>query len=113
MGVREEIERLIGCHIRAYNRILAICYQCEHWQRFTCYYQGHRKAEELRHEHRRIWNDLYKVLSILDEHLGECVGEIVCKEGQLNLEAFGKPFATLMKTSRVGDHISIYVRRKP
>lgn len=62
------------------------------------------------------WDDVVSrddVLSILDEHLGECVGEIVCKEGQLNLEAFGKPFATLMKTSRVGDHISIYVRRKP
>lgn len=47
-----------------------------------------------------------RVLAILNRY--EVVADIVCEEGKLNLEAFGQPFATLMKTSKVGDRIIIF-----
>lgn len=109
MGIREEIKRLADCRYRAIRRINAICDRCEWVDDYGCFYadaKGMVMASYLGNE----LEILYKVLSILDEHLGECVAKQTLTNKH-NIEQFKKiTFGSFLKKVRLasGDRIIIY-----
>jgi len=115
MGIREEIERLGGCHIRAARRLRAICHKCKWADDWGCPLVDAR-GRSLLWYHSMAIHMFTRFLALFDEHLGECVVERTARQGEF-LKERGQRLGDILvgvindvgdEIIRPGDHIAIY-----
>lgn len=114
----DRTEHLRNCHLRALRRIEALCERCEFFDEFGCLLPRTKGRGYIAY-HFTAGQTLDDVLSILDEHLGECVAEhSFSKTGFVHIYDGGGDEVTdiwrLVDVKRLGpgDRITIYRIRK-